>query len=167
MGAAARNGRNNAGFQVWLTLGLLSAAAACDGAHGKGQGSESTAPRSTPQPAPALAASSTSAAPSPSAPAAPVVAAAAPTKVEVKDEAMGTSLHFIAYTSPQVDEAATRAAIARAIAEIRRLEALLSEWKPDSEIGQVNARSGEWVAVGPESCEGIGRGLWAGTSWPS
>jgi thiamine biosynthesis lipoprotein len=56
----------------------------------------------------------------------------------------------------------TRAGIAKAIAEIRRLEALLSEWQPDSEIGQVNARSGEWVSVGPESIEVLGRALWAG-----
>jgi thiamine biosynthesis lipoprotein len=82
--------------------------------------------------------------------------------VEVKDEAMGTSLHFVAYTSAALDEAATRAAIARAIADMRRLEGLLSEWKPDSEIGQVNSHSGEWVPLGPESIEVIGRGLWAG-----
>jgi thiamine biosynthesis lipoprotein len=82
--------------------------------------------------------------------------------VEVKDEAMGTSLHFITYTSASLDERSARAAIGGAIAEVRRLEALLSEWKPDSEIGQVNARSGEWVPVGPESSEVIGRGLWAG-----
>jgi FAD:protein FMN transferase len=82
--------------------------------------------------------------------------------VEVADEAMGTSLHFIAYTSPEVDEAATRAAIAKAIAEVRRLEDLLSEWKTESQIGQVNAHAGEWVTVGPEAAEVVERGLWAG-----
>jgi hypothetical protein len=41
-------------------------------------------------------------------------------KVEVKEEAMGTSLHFIAYTSPATDEPTTRAVIARAMVEIRR-----------------------------------------------
>jgi thiamine biosynthesis lipoprotein len=77
-------------------------------------------------------------------------------------EAMGTSLHFVAYTSARADEAATRAAITQAIAEIRRLESLLSEWKQDSEIGQVNLKSGEWVAIGPEAQAVIERGLWAG-----
>jgi len=85
-----------------------------------------------------------------------------PAKVEVQDEAMGTSLHFVAYTTIETDEAKTRAAIARAVAEIRRLETLLSEWKPDSQIGQVNARPGEWVAIGPEAVAVIERGLWAG-----
>jgi len=80
----------------------------------------------------------------------------------VKEEAMGTHVHFIAYTSPEKPEAPTRAGIAKAIAEMRRLESLLSEWKPDSEIGQINARSGEWVSIGPESIEVLGRGLWAG-----
>jgi FAD:protein FMN transferase len=75
---------------------------------------------------------------------------------------MGTSLHFIAYTTPEASEAATRAAIDKAIAEMRRLEAVLSEWKPESEVGQVNARAGEWVNVGPEAAAVIERGLWAG-----
>ena len=86
----------------------------------------------------------------------------APTKVEVQDAAMGTSLHFISYTTPRVDEPTTRAAIAKAIAEIRRLESVLSEWKPDSQIGQVNAHAGEWSAIGPEAAAVIERGLWAG-----
>ena len=85
-----------------------------------------------------------------------------PTKVEVQDEAMGTSLHFIAYTTPQVDEPATRTAIAKAIAEMRRLETVLSEWRSDTEIGQVNAHAGEWVSIGPEAAAVIERGLWAG-----
>jgi len=75
---------------------------------------------------------------------------------------MGTSLHFISYTTPQVDEATTRAAIGKAIAEIRRLESVLSEWKADSQIGQVNSHAGEWVPIGPEAAAVIERGLWAG-----
>lgn len=75
---------------------------------------------------------------------------------------MGTTLHFIAYTSPATDEPTTRAAIGKAVAEIRRLESVLSEWKPDSDIGRINARSGDWVPVGPEALEVIGKGLWAG-----
>lgn len=75
---------------------------------------------------------------------------------------MGTTLHFIAYTSAALDEPATRATIAKAVAEIRRLENVLSEWKPESEIGQINSHAGDWVAVGPEALDVIGKGLWAG-----
>jgi thiamine biosynthesis lipoprotein len=74
---------------------------------------------------------------------------------------MGTSLQFIAYTTQQTSEAQTRAAIAQAIAEVRRLENLLSEWKPESDIGQVNLHAGEWVKVGPEAVTVLERGLWA------
>jgi FAD:protein FMN transferase len=113
-------------------------------------------------------AESAKATPAPAAVPTPVVASATPSapfqplKVEVQDEAMGTSLHFIAYTSEQASEAQTRAAIAQATAEVRRLEALLSEWKPESEVGQVNSRAGEWVSVGPETAAVLERGLWAG-----
>ncbi|HYQ15161.1 MAG TPA: FAD:protein FMN transferase, partial [Polyangiaceae bacterium] len=85
-----------------------------------------------------------------------------PTRVDVQDEAMGTSLHFIAYTSLTCDEAKTRAAISAAIAEIRRLEGVLSEWRPESDIGRVNSHAGEWVPIGPEAAAVIERGLWAG-----
>jgi len=163
MSASARTWRNDAGF--WLTVGLcgsISWAAGCDGAHSQSAAAGSAAP--TPatvhrQAAPANAV--TAAPPSASAAAGPS-APHVPTKVEVHDEAMGTSLHFIAYTSPEVDEVATRAGIAKAIAEMRRLEALLSEWQPDSQIGQVNLHSGEWVTIGPEAATVIERGLWAG-----
>ena len=124
----------------------------CDGAHSKASPPGSAAPTSPPSVAPR--------------PAVPVVSAAAPplppVKVEVKEEAMGTSLHFIAYTSPTADEPTTRAAIAKAVVEVRRLEKALSEWRQDSEIGQVNEHAGEWVPVGPEALEVIGKGLWAG-----
>lgn len=110
---------------------------------------------SQPLPAASVPSPSTSAAATPTV---PFVA----TRVEVQDEAMDTVLTFVAYTSAGVDEAATRQAIAQAIAEMRRLEAILSEWKPDSEIGQVNAHAGDWVAIGPESRRVIERGLWAG-----
>lgn len=158
MSASARTWRNDAGF--WLTLGLVVASmssAGCDGTHSKSAAVGRAAPtQAIPQAEPVNAVTANA-----SAGAVPS-AAFQPTKVEVQDEAMGTSLHFIAYTSAQTDEAATRAAIAKAVAEMRRLEAVLSEWKPDSEIGQVNAHAGDWVQVGPEAAEVIERGLWAG-----
>src|SRR5689334_5794962 len=108
-----RNSRNDAGFRCFLTLSLMLAAG-CDGAHTKSGPAPSAAPTGAPSvtpPAPAV-----TVAPS----AAPAAASTEPTKVEVKDEAMGTSLHFIAYTSAAADEAKTRAAISGAIAEMRR-----------------------------------------------
>src|SRR5882672_4087412 len=127
---SVRNGRRDAHFWRMLgILGVLAGSIGCDGAHPK----RGLAPSPSPS-------ASASAASVPS-------AAFEASKVEVQDEAMGTSLHFIAYTSPQTNEAATRAAIAKAIAEMRRLEAILSEWKPESEIGRVNAHPGDWVAI--------------------
>lgn len=158
MARGARNSRNSAGFGAELTLGLLlvlGPSAGCD-AHSKSEPAAREASRS-----PAPAGSAPRAVAGASAEATPR-ALPAREKIEVKDEAMGTSLHFVAYTSDVADEAATRAAIAGAVAEIRRLEALLSEWRPDSEVSRVNARSGEWVSVGPEALRVIERGLWAG-----
>lgn len=85
-----------------------------------------------------------------------------PTRVERKDSAMGTSLHFIAYTTPTVDRAHAELAIDAAIAEMRRLEAILSEWRDDSEVGRINAQAGEWVSVGRETADVIEKALWIG-----
>ncbi len=75
---------------------------------------------------------------------------------------MGTSLHFIAYTSKAADVKGTHAAIDAAIAEILRLEQLLSEWRPDSEVSRINSNAGAWVSVGPETERVIERSLFAG-----
>lgn len=92
-------------------------------------------------------------------PAAPVATAR---KVELKEHAMGTSITFVAFTSASHDEAALKQAFAAAVSEIRRLENLLSEWKPDTEIGALNRSEGAWVALSPETLEVLERGLWAG-----
>ncbi|HVY31640.1 MAG TPA: FAD:protein FMN transferase [Polyangiaceae bacterium] len=157
---AVRNQRNDPAFSYGGTVAplralLLLVSLGCDGAHSKSGAVPSTAPTVSTAPRVDALAASAVAVPSPATP-------AVPAKVEVQDEAMGTSLHFIAYTSPEADEAATRAAIGKAISEMRRLENLLSEWKPQSEIGQVNAHAGEWVGIGPEATRVIERGLWAG-----
>lgn len=83
-------------------------------------------------------------------------------KVDVQEQAMGTKLHFIAYSSDTLDEADTRAAIAGAVQEIRRLEAMLSEWQHDSEVGRINQRPGEWLEVGPETFEVLEHAVRAG-----
>src|SRR6185369_16819129 len=50
-------------------------------------------------------------------------------KVTVEAQAMGTRVVFVALTSARSDETATRATIDRAIAEVRRLEALMTTWR--------------------------------------
>jgi thiamine biosynthesis lipoprotein len=52
--------------------------------------------------------------------------------------------------------------LTKAVDEIKRLEASLSEWKDDSDIGKLNRANGEWTAVGPEALEMIQKGIAAG-----
>ena len=83
-----------------------------------------------------------------------------PVKVERKYSAMGTSIQFIVYTKATVNAAGVGTAIDRAFQEVQRLEALLSEWRDDSDVGRVNQAAGEWVTVGPETAEVIDEALW-------
>jgi len=76
---------------------------------------------------------------------------------------MGTSITLVTFTSESHDEIALKQAFAAAVSEIRRLENLLSEWKPDTEIGTLNRSGGDWVRLSPETLEVLDRGLWAGT----
>jgi FAD:protein FMN transferase len=80
-------------------------------------------------------------------------------KVDFQDVAMGTNVHFVAYTNPRVDAEQIRAAIASALKEMRRLEGLLSEWRDDSEVGKINLNPDQWVLVGPETYTVIERAL--------
>jgi thiamine biosynthesis lipoprotein len=166
MGQIARNRRNYGAFWlIGLGVGPFLGAIGCEGAHSRERSAASAegsvAPAVSPQKSASTAIATSATAPTTAA-AFGAASSFVPEKVEVQDEAMGTSLHFIAYTSLRTDERATRAAIARAVQEMRRLESVLSEWKPESEIGQVNAHAGDWVSIGPESAAVIERGLWAG-----
>jgi thiamine biosynthesis lipoprotein len=65
---------------------------------------------------------------------------------------MGTHLAFTAYTTPRADGTKVRAAFDKAIAEIKRVEALMTTWKPDAELSRVNTAAGKSpVAVSPET----------------
>lgn len=75
---------------------------------------------------------------------------------------MGTKVHVIAYTTPALDSAGVERAIGGALAEVRRLEKLLSEWDPASEISRANLAAGTPVPVGPETFAVLEKGLWAG-----
>ncbi|WP_437656905.1 FAD:protein FMN transferase [Sorangium sp. So ce1182] len=88
-------------------------------------------------------------------------AQAGPARVVVEARAMGTSLVVAAYTSEAMDEAAIRGRLDKAIAEIRRLEGLMTTWRPESELSRVNAAAGRSaVEVSPESLEVIEKSLW-------
>ncbi len=64
---------------------------------------------------------------------------------------MGT-LVFVTGVAPQ--EEVAKNAVAEGLAEIRRIEQLMSTWIPDSELSQVNTAAGKSpVAVGPENME--------------
>lgn len=94
--------------------------------------------------------------------AAPVEAApVSPTRVVVEDKAMGTHILLAAYTSAKHDEAALREKLGKGLAEIRRLEGLMTTWRPDSEISRVNAAAGKQaVTVSPETLSVIEKSVW-------
>jgi thiamine biosynthesis lipoprotein len=76
-------------------------------------------------------------------------AAALPALTEGDRALMGSPWHI--GVSGAADPAAARAAIERAFDEVARLEAVLSEWQPRSEISRVNAAAGASpMRVGPE-----------------
>lgn len=87
--------------------------------------------------------------------------AAQPTRVSLSEMAMGTHILLASYTTPTLDELVIRPKLEKALAEIRRLEALMTTWRPDSEISRVNAAAGERpVPVGPEALAVIQKSLW-------
>jgi thiamine biosynthesis lipoprotein len=82
-------------------------------------------------------------------------------KVTAETNAMGTRINFVALTSDHSDEARTRLAIEQAIGEIRRLEALMTTWRKDSEVSRINESAGRApVHVGPETRLVIEKSLW-------
>ena len=93
--------------------------------------------------------------------AAPVPRAAARVKVALEASAMGTTLTFVALSSPRADEASTRAAIERAVAEVRRIEALMTTWNDESEVSRINKNAGRApVVVGQDTRDVIDKSLW-------
>jgi thiamine biosynthesis lipoprotein len=83
-----------------------------------------------------------------------------PEKVTSEGQAMGTHVAFTAFTSPALDAVAVRRAFDDALAEIRRLETLMTTWRPDSEVSRINEAAGKApVKVGPETFEVIRESL--------
>jgi FAD:protein FMN transferase len=85
-----------------------------------------------------------------------------PVKVDYRNRAMGTEIHIIAYTSLRADETTARAAIESAHSEIVRLEKLMSTWRDDSELSELNRRAGELVKVSPDTLAVLEKSQWAG-----
>lgn len=143
-------------------LALALAALACDGPPStKPDRGGSIAPAGTPPPPamPPEAPPAGSAAAPPAAGAAP--APVTPQRVVLEEKAMGTHILLAAFTSDAMDEATIRPRLAKALAEIRRLEGLMTTWRPDTEISRINAGAGkDAVVVSPESLVVIDKSLW-------
>jgi FAD:protein FMN transferase len=85
-----------------------------------------------------------------------------PQKVDFVEPAMGTEVHFVAYTTPSLDESAIRAVMTRAHAEIVRVEGVMTSWRDTSEIGQINVHAGSPVTVSDETIDVLQKSRWAG-----
>ena len=72
---------------------------------------------------------------------------------------MGTRCTLTAFHS---DEARVDLAMASALAEVGRLDRLLTTWLPDSEVSRINAAAGtgEWVFVSSETFEVLEKAQW-------
>jgi thiamine biosynthesis lipoprotein len=70
-----------------------------------------------------------------------------PKRVTAEDKAMGTHVALAAYTTASLDEAAVHKAFEDAVTEIKRLETLMTTWRPDSELSRVNAAAGKAPVV--------------------
>ena len=68
---------------------------------------------------------------------------------------MGTIIRIVVVG---MDDAQAAPVVDAALAEMRRLESVLSEWIPESEISQVNAAAGQHpVKVGPDTLANVVR----------
>jgi thiamine biosynthesis lipoprotein len=125
-----------------LAAGVLPLATACrepsgpSGPAGPVRATDSPVPPELPGPPPAMAVADASRAPE----AAPVFVTE---RVQGEGAAMGTHLAFAAYTTPAVGVKQVRDAFDAAITEIRRIETLMTTWRPDSEISRINAAAGK------------------------
>jgi FAD:protein FMN transferase len=72
---------------------------------------------------------------------------------------MGTRCTIQAF---HFDQALFDRAVHGAMAEIDRLDALLSTWVPSSDVSRINAAAGngEWIAVGSETLQVLAQSLW-------
>ena len=63
---------------------------------------------------------------------------------------------------PSHDEGWAHGAINLAFAELRRIEAEMTRFRPDSDVGVMNASGDRWIAVSSETAEVLAHALrWA------
>jgi FAD:protein FMN transferase len=110
------------------------------------------------EPAPSVRTAPSARVPEPLRPTPPAVAS----KIDFVEPAMGTEVHFIAYTTARLDEPAVREAMHRAHAEVVRIEGIMTSWRKDSEVGQINENAGKPVHASDETLSVIEKSLWAG-----
>jgi thiamine biosynthesis lipoprotein len=68
-------------------------------------------------------------------------------RVELAEVHMGVRVRLVVHAA---SEAAARDAAAAAFARIRALDAVMSDYRPDSEVNRLSATSGAWVPVSDE-----------------
>ena len=84
-------------------------------------------------------------------------ASAAPGKVTYKDTAMGTWVNLWIWTDKQVEAAKVAKEV---FAEMHRLDGVMTNFRPDSEVGQINANAGiKPVKVSDETIAVIQRAI--------
>jgi thiamine biosynthesis lipoprotein len=66
-----------------------------------------------------------------------------PERVQGTGAAMGTHIAFAAYTTRSSDAQTTQHAFTAAVDEIKRLEALMTTWRPESEVSRINTAAGK------------------------
>jgi thiamine biosynthesis lipoprotein len=82
-------------------------------------------------------------------------------KVDLQEPAMGTLVHFVAYTTPTMDGGKIRDAMRSALGEIVRIENVMTSWRATSEIGQINLAPGTPVKASDETIEVIQKARWS------
>lgn len=75
---------------------------------------------------------------------------------------MGTHVTLAAFTGPDAPASRVDAAMRAAVAEMRKLEGMMSSWKNDSEIARLNAQAGTPLSVSVDTYTVIDKALWAG-----
>jgi FAD:protein FMN transferase len=82
-------------------------------------------------------------------------------RIELVDEAMGTRIVLVSFTTAKLSPAVVRGALQDAYDEIRRLEALMTTWRDDSEISRLNAGAGQQgMVLSPETFEVLEKSRW-------
>ncbi len=82
-------------------------------------------------------------------------------RVVLEAKAMGTRVVLAAYTTTEIGETKTRASLDLALAEIRRIENLMSTWIASSEVSRINRAAGaDPVVIGEETFGVIAKSLW-------